>query len=77
LQTWTAQLPQLTVWPQLLVTVPHLPPAQVVPWLAGVQHVPFARHIWLLEQHVVPLQHVEPEEQQTPLQHWVVQLVPG
>jgi hypothetical protein len=66
----------LTVWPQLLVTSPHLP-EHVVVWLAGVQQAPLARHTWLLVQQVVPLQHVAPAEQQSPLQHWVVQLFPG
>jgi len=76
LHVCAAQAPQSTAWPQLLVTVPHFP-EHVVAWLAGVQHVPFARHIWLLVQQAVPLQHVAPVEQHTPLQHCVVQLLPG
>jgi hypothetical protein len=31
------QVPQFTVCPQLLVTLPHLPPEQVVSVLWGVQ----------------------------------------
>lgn len=62
-QVCTGHVPQLTVWPQLFVTLPHLP-AQVVAWGFGVQQAPLALQTWPLGQH-------------TPLQHWVVQLVPG
>ncbi len=64
LHVCTAQGPQSTTWPQLLVTMPHLPPVQVVAWGFGVQQAPLALQTW-------------PLAQQTPLQHRVEQLVPG
>jgi hypothetical protein len=54
-QVWAGQSPQLTDCPQLFVTLPHLPPEQVVVWEFGVQQ--------LLPKHTCPL------VQQTPLQH--------
>ena len=54
-QVWTGHAPQFTVCPQLLVTVPHLPPAQVVSLLSGVQH-PLPVQTWPLEQQMLPLQ---------------------
>jgi hypothetical protein len=38
-----AQVPQLTIWPQLFRANPQVLPAQVVARLSGVQHVPFSR----------------------------------
>ena len=53
-QVCTGQAPQLTVCPQLLLTVPHLPPAQVWDWVCGVQHAPLAQTCPLVQQ--TPLQ---------------------
>lgn len=54
-QVWTGHAPQFTVCPQLLVTLPHLPPAHVVSLLSGVQH-PLPVQTWPLEQQTLPLQ---------------------
>ena len=49
-QTTAGQLPQSTDWPQLFVSVPHLP-AQVVARDSGVQHAPPALQTCPAAQH--------------------------
>ena len=63
LHVCAGQVPQFTICPQLLVTLPHLP-EQV--FAAGVQQAPLALHTWPLAQQV-PLQQSRPP----------VQLLPG
>ncbi len=76
LQACTAQAPQFTLCPQLLMTLPHVPPAQVVDWEFGVQQASTALQTCPLVQQT-PLQHVRPLGQHVPLQHCAVQLLPG
>ena len=54
-QVRTGHAPQFTLCPQLLVTLPHLPPAQVVSLLSGVQH-PLPVQTCPLAQQMLPLQ---------------------
>lgn len=62
-QICSGQAPQATDWPQLLVTLPQRPPAQVTSRVSGVQHV-FWKQI--PPAHCVSLQH----PLQIPLQQW-------
>lgn len=58
LHVCTGQVPQLTVWPQLLVTLPHLP-VQVCCCVCGVQQ-PLPVQTCPEVQQTLPLQQVCP-----------------